>query len=275
MTLDWITTGAFVAILVAAAVLDLRTGRIPNKLTLGGLVAGLLLRAFGGIEPLAHGVLGAGLALLIALPFFAVRALGGGDAKLLIVVGAFMGEGRLVGALAADRGARRSHRRRRGGASRRHRAGGPEQRGHDEALGYARTEGCTALALESRGGLDPVRGRHRARGHRLVVLGRESAMKPLKFVRRGQAVVEFALVLPLILIMVISVFEFARAWNIQQVLTDAAREGARVAVVGAGNEEAEGPLKAKVTAEIKRRTLGGRDRSERRLVYDAGRGGWP
>jgi len=51
---------------------------------------------------------------------------------------------------------------------------------------------------------------------------------------RGQAVVEFALVLPLILILMISVWEFARAWNIQQVLTDAAREGARVAVVGNG-----------------------------------------
>jgi prepilin peptidase CpaA len=99
MTLDWITTGVFVGILVAAAFLDVRTGRIPNTLTLGGLIAGLLLRAFEGIEPLAHGVLGAGLALLIALPFFALRALGGGDVKLLIVVGAFMGEGRLVGAL--------------------------------------------------------------------------------------------------------------------------------------------------------------------------------
>lgn len=51
---------------------------------------------------------------------------------------------------------------------------------------------------------------------------------------RGQAVVEFALVLPLILILMISVWEFARAWNIQQVLTDAAREGARVAVVDSG-----------------------------------------
>lgn len=51
---------------------------------------------------------------------------------------------------------------------------------------------------------------------------------------RGQAVVEFALVLPLVLILLISVWEFARAWNIQQVLTDAAREGARVAVVGNG-----------------------------------------
>jgi prepilin peptidase CpaA len=99
MTSEWITTGAFVAILAIAACLDVRTGRIPNVLTLGGLISGLLLQAFAGIDALAHGVLGAGLALLVALPFFAARALGGGDAKLLVVVGAFMGEGRLVGAL--------------------------------------------------------------------------------------------------------------------------------------------------------------------------------
>ena len=56
----------------------------------------------------------------------------------------------------------------------------------------------------------------------------------------GQAVIEFALVLPLVLILMVSVWEFARAWNIQQVLTDAAREGARVAVVcnGAGKSAA-------------------------------------
>ena len=99
MTLDWITTGAFVAILVTAACSDVRTNRIPNLLTLGGLISGLLLRAVGGFDELAHGLLGAGLALLIALPFFAVRALGGGDTKLLMTVGAYLGEGRLVGAL--------------------------------------------------------------------------------------------------------------------------------------------------------------------------------
>jgi hypothetical protein len=75
-------------------------------------------------------------------------------------------------------------------------------------------------------------------------------MRSQKFARRGQAVVEFALVLPLVLIMVISVFEFARAWNIQQVLTDAAREGARVAVVGSGNKEPEAMIKANVTSAI-------------------------
>ena len=42
-------------------------------------------------------------------------------------------------------------------------------------------------------------------------------MRSPKFARRGQAVVEFALVLPLVLILTISVFEFARAWNVQQV----------------------------------------------------------
>jgi prepilin peptidase CpaA len=36
-------------------------------------------------------VLGIALAILLALPFFALGALGGGDAKLLMAVGAFMG----------------------------------------------------------------------------------------------------------------------------------------------------------------------------------------
>ena len=47
----------------------------------------------------------------------------------------------------------------------------------------------------------------------------------------GQALVEFALVFSLLLIMVIGIFEFGRAWNAYQVITDAAREGARNMVV--------------------------------------------
>jgi len=43
--------------------------------------------------------------------------------------------------------------------------------------------------------------------------------------------VEFALVLPIFLLLVIGVIEFGRAWNLQQTITDAAREGARRAVV--------------------------------------------
>ncbi len=56
------------------------------------------------------------------------------------------------------------------------------------------------------------------------------------FVRRlrdeaGAAAVEFALVLPVLVLILGGIVEFGRAWNVRQVLTDAAREGARVAVV--------------------------------------------
>jgi len=48
---------------------------------------------------------------------------------------------------------------------------------------------------------------------------------------RGQALVEFALVVPLLLIMVMAIIDFGRAWNLHQTITDAAREGARQAVI--------------------------------------------
>jgi Flp pilus assembly protein TadG len=48
---------------------------------------------------------------------------------------------------------------------------------------------------------------------------------------RGQALAEFALVLPLVLFFIAGIIEFGRAWNIKQAVTDAAREGARYAVV--------------------------------------------
>jgi len=48
---------------------------------------------------------------------------------------------------------------------------------------------------------------------------------------RGQALVELALILPILLMLLLGIFEFGRAWNTKQVITDAAREGARLAVV--------------------------------------------
>ena len=49
--------------------------------------------------------------------------------------------------------------------------------------------------------------------------------------RKGQALIEFALVLPLVLLLVVGMLEFARAWNLHQTMTDAVREGARRAVL--------------------------------------------
>ena len=48
---------------------------------------------------------------------------------------------------------------------------------------------------------------------------------------RGQALVEFALVAPIQLLLIFAVADMARAWNVYQVITDAAREGARTAVI--------------------------------------------
>jgi Flp pilus assembly protein TadG len=56
-------------------------------------------------------------------------------------------------------------------------------------------------------------------------------MKLLRGRQAGQGLVELAIALPILLLLVLGVVEFARAWNLHQVITDAARETARVAVV--------------------------------------------
>jgi Flp pilus assembly protein TadG len=55
----------------------------------------------------------------------------------------------------------------------------------------------------------------------------------------GQSLVEFAILLPILLAVVIGIFEFGRAWNVDQVLTSAAREGVRLAVVEATTSESQ------------------------------------
>ena len=56
-------------------------------------------------------------------------------------------------------------------------------------------------------------------------------MKTAKRSERGQALVEAALMLPLVMLVLLGIVEFGRAFNIKQGVTDAAREGARLAVV--------------------------------------------
>src|SRR3954451_23114247 len=48
---------------------------------------------------------------------------------------------------------------------------------------------------------------------------------------RGTALLETAMTLPLLLIVSVGIFEFGRAFQTWQVLTNAAREGARIAVM--------------------------------------------
>jgi len=52
---------------------------------------------------------------------------------------------------------------------------------------------------------------------------------------RGAAAVEFALLLPLLALLVFGIVDFGRALNAQITLTQAAREGARMAALGEPN----------------------------------------
>ena len=49
--------------------------------------------------------------------------------------------------------------------------------------------------------------------------------------QRGAALLETAITLPLVLLVTVSIFEFGRAYQTWQVMTNAAREGARIAVI--------------------------------------------
>lgn len=91
---------AMILVVCAAAWSDVSSRRIPNRLTVAGLLIALSLRVLLGLVPFWQGVSGAALGLAVSVVLFALGVIGGGDAKLLVAVGAFMGSAGFVGALA-------------------------------------------------------------------------------------------------------------------------------------------------------------------------------
>ena len=78
-------------LLILAAAYDTRTHRIPNGIPAAGLAAGLAGHLWPGFGPgLLMSCGGIATALLLLLPY-AAGALGAGDVKLLMAVGALMG----------------------------------------------------------------------------------------------------------------------------------------------------------------------------------------
>jgi prepilin peptidase CpaA len=89
--------GLAMALALAAGGTDWRWRRIPNWLTVPGLLAGIAVNAAaGGLSGVKTSLLGAGLGLLLLLPFVFLRSLGAGDWKLAGALGAIVGPGALL-----------------------------------------------------------------------------------------------------------------------------------------------------------------------------------
>lgn len=65
---------------------------------------------------------------------------------------------------------------------------------------------------------------------------------------RGAALVEFAIITPLLLLLVFGIIEFGRAYNAQNTLTHAAREGARKYAITQDTTEGETAAKNAATS---------------------------
>jgi prepilin peptidase CpaA len=89
------------ALVLAAAVYDVRYRKIPNWITLLGAVLGLVLNTFPGLlyqhflspdwSGLWFSLSGLGLAFGIYVVLYALRAMGAGDVKLMAAAGAIVG----------------------------------------------------------------------------------------------------------------------------------------------------------------------------------------
>jgi prepilin peptidase CpaA len=94
-----LATWHLAAIVVAAAgcASDVLTRRVPNTLTLGAAAGALgFWLITGGWPAAAWSLAGWSLGLLLFLPLFALRGMGGGDVKLLAALGAWVGPGLVV-----------------------------------------------------------------------------------------------------------------------------------------------------------------------------------
>ena len=77
---------------VVAAGWDLKTRRIPNRLTFGAAIAGLAYHVLtGGLAGLGQSAGGLAVGLAVFMIPFALRGMGGGDVKLMAALGAWIG----------------------------------------------------------------------------------------------------------------------------------------------------------------------------------------
>lgn len=95
-----------VLLVIPAAMWDLRYRRVPNWLTLAGILLGIGVNtvifrdsASGRLAGLWMSLEGIGVAFLIYFPLYLLRGMGAGDVKLMAAVGAIVGPANWLGVL--------------------------------------------------------------------------------------------------------------------------------------------------------------------------------
>ena len=240
-----------VALVALASITDVRTRRIPNVLTFGATIAALLFHvSTGGTSGLTTSVGGWMLGAALFFPVFALRGMGAGDVKLLAAVGAWLGPLPVVWVALVTHDRRRGRRPGRVTGAR-----VPPYRG-DELV-----DASDALAHQR----NPAAARRHPRGWARPATGVCSAdcdwdgdntmaqilKTPCARWRSedGAQLVEFALVLPMLLLVVLGIAEFGFIFQRYEVVTNAAREGARIASLpGYSNADVQARVAAYVTA---------------------------
>ena len=95
--------GLLAALLALAVWRDVASFKIPNGVVFGGMAAALGVHALAsGFDGVGFALAGLGAGLGMLLPLYLVRAAGAGDAKLMAMVGAFLGPADAVAAALAS-----------------------------------------------------------------------------------------------------------------------------------------------------------------------------
>ena len=214
---------AALIIAMTAAATDLKARVVPNRLVAVGALSGLLLNWWSdGAAGLMSSMAGAVVGFGIFLPFFFLGGMGGGDVKLMGALGACLGVisvaqtavvASMAGALLAVAAAAKA------GVLRRTLAGAGRLLLSWIKMGTPQPE----LSLDNPKALKIPYALPIAAGVMLVVKKRD-----------GQNLVEFAIVVVLLLALLLGIVEFGRVWMTFQVVTNASREGARVAALPTG-----------------------------------------